>query len=392
MKYLLQLVVLVIPFVAAQQQVWGQCGGNGWTGATTCVSGTTCVYINDWYSQCQPGGSSPTTTTTAGGSPTTTAGGGGSTSTGTLDGTMKANGGRYFGTCSDSGLLSQSSESNLIKAEFGQLTPENSMKWDTVEASQGNFDFQGADVLVDFAQQNGKIVRGHTLVWHSQLPQWVSNINSATTLTSVIQNHISQLVGRYKGKIYAWDVVNEVLDDSGNMRSDVFYNLLGENFIDIAFAAAKAADPDALLCINDYNLDGPGAKIDSLIALVGRLKSRGVPIDCIGSQSHLILGQVGNVASALRRLANTGLKVMITELDIRIPKPVSQSQLNQQQQDYQTVVSACTALSPCIGVTVWGVSDKDSWVDSTFPSYDDPLLWDGNFNKKPAYYGALAGA
>ncbi|KAI5853784.1 glycosyl hydrolase family 10 protein [Tricharina praecox] len=308
----------------------------------------------------------------------------------TLDGKAKAKG-KYFGTATDAGLLSSSSNSNIIKTEFGQVSPENSMKWDATEPSQNSFSFGNADTLVSFAQTNGKTVRGHTLVWHSQLPSWVSAITSATTLTSVMQNHIATLAGRFKGKIYAWDVVNEVFEENGTFRNSVFYKLLGEQFIDIAFKAAAAADPSAKLCINDYNLDGPGSKIDALIALVGRLQSRGVPIHCIGSQSHLILGQVGGVKAQLQRLADTGLDVMITELDIRIPLSVTTAKLAQQQTDFQTVVSACTSITKCLGVTVWGVSDKDSWVDSTFPTYDSPLLWDDNFAKKPAYTGALAG-
>jgi len=203
----------------------------------------------------------------------------------------------------------------------------------------------------------------------------------------VIQNHVTTLVSRYKGKIYAWDVVNEVFDDAGAFRTSVFFKVLGENFIDIAFKAARAADPAAKLYINDYNLDGPGAKINALVALVGRLKSRGVPIDGIGSQAHLILGQVGGVAAQLQVLANTGLDVALTELDIRIPKPVTSATLSQQQTDYNTVAKACIANSKCVGITTWGVSDKNSWVDSTFPTYDSPLLWDDNFVRKPAYTG-----
>jgi endo-1,4-beta-xylanase len=174
----------------------------------------------------------------------------------------------------------------------------------------------------------------------------------------VITTHINTVVKRYKGKIYAWDVVNEVFDDSGNFRNSVFYTLLGESFIDLAFTTAHAADPSAKLYINDYGLDGPGTKIDNLIALVKRLQSRGVPIHGIGTQSHLILGSVGGVQTQLQRLADTGLEVAITELDIRIPKAVTTAKLTQQQADYKTVFNACLNVSKCVGITVWGVSDK----------------------------------
>jgi endo-1,4-beta-xylanase len=188
--------------------------------------------------------------------------------------------------------------------------------------------------------------------------------------------------------ILVQDVVNEVIDDStGGLRSSVFSRVLGESFIDIAFKAARAADPNAKLYINDYSLDGQGTKLNAMVALVGRLKSRGVPIDGIGTQAHLILGQVGGVQSALQTLANTGLDVAITELDIRIPKPVTSALLSQQQTDYNTVTKACLAVSKCVGITTWGISDVSSWVDSTFPSYDAPLLWDDYYNRKLAYTG-----
>ncbi|EJD35377.1 glycosyl hydrolase family 10 protein [Auricularia subglabra TFB-10046 SS5] len=310
---------------------------------------------------------------------------------GLLDQKIKAKGKVYLGSALDPNTFNDGAVRPVaISGDFGAFTPENSGKWDTTEPARGVFNFTNLDALVNFATSNGKIVRGHTLVWHQQLPAWVQAIRDSNTLTQVIQNHIATEVGRYRGRIFAWDVVNEIFNDNGTFRTSVFFNLLGENFVDIAFRAARAADPNAKLYINDFNLDGPGPKIDALIALVGRLKSRGVPIDGIGSQSHLILGQVGGVAGQLPRLAATGLQVALTELDIRIQSPVTTQKLQQQQNDFNTVARACISVPNCVGITVWGISDKNSFVDSTFPGFTAPLLFDRNLQRKPAYNGVDA--
>ncbi|KAJ7875650.1 glycosyl hydrolase family 10 protein [Mycena leptocephala] len=300
---------------------------------------------------------------------------------GLLDPKIKAKGKKYFGAAADPGTIGVATDVTILTSDYGAYTPENSMKWDATEPSRGSFTFTNADALVAFAQAHARLVRGHTLVWHNQLPAWVSAITSASDLTTVIQNHVTTLVMRFKGKIYAWDVVNECLNEDGTLRSSVFSRLLGESFIDIAFKAARAADPAAKLYINDFNLDAPGAKTNGMVALVGRLKSRGVPIDGIGSQTHIQLGRAGTVAANLQTLANTGLDVAITELDIA--SSTSTANEAQQSSDYKTVANACLAVSRCVGITTWGVSDKDSWLGAAAA----PLLWDTNFVRKPAYTG-----
>ncbi|KAL5317161.1 hypothetical protein ACEPPN_014256 [Leptodophora sp. 'Broadleaf-Isolate-01'] len=295
-----------------------------------------------------------------------------------LDAIFKSIGKLYFGTCADSGLLNNAQNAAILKADFGQLTPENSGKWDTVESSKGNFNFGGLDTLVNWAVTNNKIIRGHTTVWHSQLPGWVSNIRDKATLTSVIETHVTKTIGRYAGKILQWDVVNEMFDEQGGLRSSVFSSVLGEDFVRIAFEAARKADPACKLYINDYNTVEKGstyAKTTGMIKYVKKWIAAGVPIDGIGAQAHLMAGEAKNVPASFAALCAAAPECALTEIDIVGAAPA----------EYVQTIKACVDIKNCVGATVWGVRDPDSWRAS-----NNPLLFNAQYQTKPAYSALVA--
>ncbi|MET0414995.1 MAG: endo-1,4-beta-xylanase, partial [Actinoplanes sp.] len=223
---------------------------------------------------------------------------------------------------------------------------------------------------------NGKQVRGHALLWHAQMPGWAQNL-SGSALRNAAINHVTQVASHYKGKIYAWDVVNEAFADGGSGgRRDSNLQRTGNDWIEAAFRAARAADPNAKLCYKDDNTDGINAKSTGIYNMVRDFKSRGVPIDCVGFQSHLGTGIDSTYQANLQRFADLGVDVQITELDIE--------QGGNQANIYSTVTRACLAVARCTGITVWGIRDTDSWRTGA-----NPLLFDGSGNKKAAYTSVL---
>jgi endo-1,4-beta-xylanase len=292
-------------------------------------------------------------------------------------GASAAEHGRYFGTALSSGKLNDNAYTTIAGREFNMVTPENEMKWDATEPSQNNFSWGQADQIVNFATSHNQRVRGHALAWHSQQPPWAQNL-SGTALRNAMLNHVTTVATHYRGRIFAWDVVNEAFADGGSgARRDSNLQRTGNDWIEAAFRAARAADSGAKLCYNDYNIDDwNAAKTQAVAAMIRDFKNRGVPIDCVGLQSHFTGGSSypGNYRSTLSNFAALGVDVHITELDIT----------NANATAYGNVVNDCYAVSRCAGITVWGVRDSDSW-----RSGESPLLFDGSGNKKAAYTSVL---
>ncbi|KAI0873311.1 carbohydrate-binding module family 1 protein [Hypoxylon argillaceum] len=300
---------------------------------------------------------------------------------------------KYFGSATDNGELTDTAYVAILDNtdEFGQITPGNGQKWQYTEPSQGVFSYTSGDQIANLAATNGQLLRCHTLVWYSQLPSWVSSGTwTVATLTSVVNTHISNVVGHYKGKCYAWDVVNEGLNDDGTYRQNVFYNVLGDSYFALAFTAAAAADPAAKLYYNDYNIESTGAKQAAAAKIVSLVKAAGAKIDGVGMQAHLIVGSTPSqsaLQSAMASYVAAGAtEVAYTELDIRFTTlPSTASGLQQQAADYAAVTKACLATKACVGITIWDYTDKYSWIPSTFSGQGDACLYDSVLAKKPAW-------
>jgi len=300
-----------------------------------------------------------------------------------------------FGTCVNSQWFygqTGSAYENILKSEFGMVVAENEMKVDAIEPSQNNFNFSNGDKLVNFARQNNMKVRGHTLVWHAQLPGWMNNWSgSRDGLIAAMNNHITKTMEHYKGKVAEWDVVNEACDDSGNgLRRSVWTNKIGNDFIDIAFQTARKADPDALLFYNDYNIEDMGAKSNTAYNMIKSMVERGIPIDGVGFQCHFINGmstsQLNAIEQNIKRYAALGLQVSITELDIRMNDSENQnSGFQTQASNYKSLMEIALRNPNVKTFVVWGFTDKFSWIPGTFPGTGRGLIYDSNLSPKPAY-------
>jgi endo-1,4-beta-xylanase len=306
----------------------------------------------------------------------------------------------------------------LIKREFNAITPENIMKSQIIHPEFSQYNFADADKFVEFGQKNKMYIVGHTLVWHSQLPAFVSKINSADSLRLFMTEHIKSVAGRYAGKINSWDVVNEALNDDGTLRKSVFLNKLGENYIKEAFDLAAKTDPKAELYYNDYNIEQP-AKRKGAIELIKKLQASGTKINGVGIQGHWSINSenLKDIEDAIVEFSQLGIKVAFTELDYTVlPNPwdLKGADVNQRFEEnpkmnpykeslpdsvqnklanrYENLFKIFLKHKDKISrVTFWGVNDSHSWLNG-WPIKNRtnyPLLFDRTFEGKKAYHSLL---
>jgi endo-1,4-beta-xylanase len=313
---------------------------------------------------------------------------------------------------------------NILSTQYDMLEPGNAMKWDVTQPAIDQYNFQPGDELVSFAQKYGMRVRGHNLCWHTQFPAWLQLSNGtggyAATATqaqmyTLLQNHINAEVTHFAGQVFAWDVVNEAFSDStpATLGNSIWYNQPGigigtgsgaatdTGYIEQAFRWAHAADPNALLFYNDYNIEGPGAKFNAVLAMATDFVNRGVPINGVGFEMHNTLGLCPSncyggptgLAQNMKQLAALGIQVQITEMDVRLQLSngsATQAQLTQQAQMYEDVMNVCLQQPNCTAFQVWGVSYNDSWIPSVFTGYGAALPFDFNYSPTQAFNSLMS--
>ena len=273
--------------------------------------------------------------------------------------------------------------------EFDILTPENQMKWDTIHPTSDTFNFEPADRHVSFALAHGMAVHGHTLVWHNQLPAWLTTRQwSPGALEQVLEEHIRQVVGHFRGRVAVWDVVNEALDEDGSYRRSFWYVNLGPGYVEKAFVWAREADPGAVLLYNDYNIEVINPKSDALYRMMADFKRRGVPVDGVGFQMHITEDGIDydSFRRNLQRFADLGLSLYITEMDVRIRGEPDMARLLRQAEVYRRILEICLQQPQVKAVQFWGFTDRYSWIPGAFPGQGAALLFDPAYQPKPAYY------
>ncbi len=291
-----------------------------------------------------------------------------------------------------------------LGTQYNMLEAETAMKWIVTHPQQDTYNFQPGDELVAFAQAHRMEVRGHNLCWNVGNPDWLNALSagSPSVLSNALESHIDTVVSHYRGKVFAWDVVNEAVDDNATgigtqLKDSIWYNrpgigLTGTGYVEQAFRWAHAADPDALLFYNDYNFYTPGPKFQAVYNMLADFVKRGVPIHGVGMQMHIdTFGypDSAGLAQTMAKFTALGLQVHITEMDVALPVDAAgvaaPSDLQAQALEYQRILSICLQNPGCTALETWGFTDKHSWIPAAHPGLGDALPFDSNYKPKPAF-------
>ncbi|MDP6934517.1 MAG: endo-1,4-beta-xylanase, partial [Myxococcota bacterium] len=283
---------------------------------------------------------------------------------------------------------------SLFSENFSSLTPENATKWGLLQSESSTWDFSDAEGMVELAVNQGMAVRGHTLAWHNQLPDWIDDDSMAETFALSVQAHVESVAAWDDGRIETWDVVNEALEDDGSLRDSIWSQDLGSEWVADMFVLAHEQLPHAALFYNDYSIAWLNTKSDAVYAMVEQMLADGVPIDGVGMQVHVSAGSAPepeDLAENIRRFGDLGLEVHITEMDVQMRDiaGVDDARLFAQARTYHRVVSACLEEPACTSISFWGFTDRYSWIDDHYGA-DDPLLWDEDLQPKPAHHAVMA--
>jgi endo-1,4-beta-xylanase len=299
--------------------------------------------------------------------------------------------GRWIGTAIRPEDLAADARYGITAArEFNMLTPESAMKFAETEPAPGRFDFRQGDEVVAFARAHGMVVRAHTLVWGDDLPGWlVHGHYGREQLLNILHDHIATEVAHFRGQVVSWDVVNEALDDQGNLKATFWLRGVGPKYTALAFEWAHEADPSAVLYYNEGAAEALTQKSDAVYALVGRLRRQGVPVGGVGLQTHVLTAlppDTRALVANMRRLVALGVQVEITELDAPIGGTPTSTELAEQARLYFSVVRACVTIRGCRGVVMWGFTDRYSWIPGSYPypGMGNADIYNAQYSPKPA--------
>lgn len=316
--------------------------------------------------------------------------------------------GIYFGAAVQPKLLEKYPEyADTLKSEFDMITPENSMKMSAIHPNINEYSFKDTDELIDFASTNKMAVRGHILVYSRKMADWFNNLKDKSEMEKQLEEHVKTLVKRYKGKIYAWDVINEEFDfDEGKFdlegkhQQSPLFKMLGESYIEKSFKWAHEADPNAKLFVNEFGIDEMNPRADQTYKMIENLLAKGVPVHGIGFQMHRALGtdpwfpgipNMESVRKNFERFAKLGLEIHITEMDIPVQKGNGsyEERLIEQAKVYKDILEVALSIKAFKALVVWGVTDRINWIDYISGKEDAPLLFDREYKKKPAYFSII---